>query len=158
MNNEEINIETISWSAPEHIHKERTIDWYWTVGLITIVAVGVAIWTKNYVFAIFILVSGASLGLVSIRHPKEINFTIENKGLTIGRDFYDWSRIKGFDVKKNQHGKIILVEINKYFLPVYTIHIPEELAGEIKDSLSLIIPRIPLNESHSVLFMEKLGF
>lgn len=158
MNEEEINIKTVRWTSPEHPHKENSVDWYWTIGIITIIIFIFAIWTKNYVFAIFIFVSGASLELISIRHPQEVEFIIENRGFTIGKDFYEWSRVKCFDIKKGDSESRLLIELNKYFLPVYTVHIQNELIEPIKEAFTQVIPRQELEESRSVLFMEKLGF
>jgi hypothetical protein len=158
MHASEININKVEWDALEYNHKERSVDWYWSVGLITIVVCVIAIWTKSYVFGIFLLIAGASLVLFSIRHPQKVNFSIETSGLTMGKDKYEWSRIKGFDIKKGEDISKLLIETNKHFLPVYTIPIPNDLVPEVKESLQKIIPLIELSESQSLIFMEKLGF
>ena len=155
---EEVNINKIEWKSFEYNHKEHSPDWYWSIGLITLVVFGVLVWLKSYLFAIFIVVAGASLSLFNIRHPREIYYSIETSGLTMGKDKYEWKNIKGFNIKKGEDGSKLLIEVNKYFLPVYTIPVSNELVPEIKESLKKIIPQIELNESHSVLFMEKLGF
>jgi hypothetical protein len=97
---EEIIIEKIEWSAPEYKHEEKSIDFLWTVGLVALVISGIAIWQNNYLFAIFILISGASLVFFSVRHPEDMLFSIETSGVTMGKDKYDWKMIKGFDIKK----------------------------------------------------------
>jgi len=156
----EVKIDTIEWLAPEYSHKERDNDWFWTIGLITIVACVIAIWLHNYVFAIFLFISGASLILFTLRRPPNVNYKIESKGLTMGKDHYDWKKIKSFNLKYNE-GDIfakLLIETSKYFLPVYTIPFPKEKAKEIKKNLLLIIPRSEIDESKSMVFMEKLGF
>lgn len=156
MENEKIN--KIEWKALEYEHKEHTIDWFWTVGLITIISFIVAIWTHNYLFGVFLLISGFCLILLSIQEPREISYSINNRGLTIGKNIYLWKNLKGFDIKKGQ-GKIkFLIEIDKYFLPKYSFIVPGELADEIKDSMLKFIPRIEIEESKSVMFMDKLGF
>lgn len=155
---EEIIIEKIEWSAPEYKHEEKSMDFLWAIGLVTLIACGLAIWTKNYVFAIFLLISGASLILFSIRHPQEVIFSIETTGLTMGKDKYIWKDIKGFNIKKENGYAVLLVELNKYFLPVYTIPLPIDKIPDVKESLLKIIPNIELEESKSMKFMEKLGF
>lgn len=158
MHASEININKVEWKALEYNHKEHSVDWYWAVGLVTLVVCGIAIWTKNYVFGIFILIAGATLLLVNIRHPEQVDYSIESSGLTMGKDKYEWARIKGFDIKKGEDISKLLIETNKHFLPVYTIPIPNDLVPEVKESLQKIIPLIELNESQSLIFMEKLGF
>ncbi len=155
---EEVTIDKIKWSALEYNHKERSTDWYWTMGLITLVICIIALWTKSYLFAIFIVISGSALMLFSVRHPEEIIFSIETEGLTMNKDKYEWSRIKGFDIKKRDGVSKLLIETNKHFLPTYTLPIPNNMLPQIKESLLKVIPKIELKESQSMLFMEKIGF
>lgn len=155
---EEIVLEKIEWQAPEYKHKEKSVDFLWGILLIALVMCGFAIWKANYVFAIFILVSAASLILFSIRHPQDIPFIIETSGLSLGKDKYEWKKIKGFNIKKETGEAILLIEINKYLLPVYTIPLPLNIADQVRDSLLKVTPNIELEESKSMKFMEKLGF
>lgn len=155
----EINIETIEWLAPEYNHKERSNDWFWTIGLVTIIACILAIYFGNYVFAIFLFISGASLILFSLRHPPDVAYKIETKGLTMGKDFYEWKNIKSFNMKNTDDTDAkLLIETKKYLLPVYTIPVPKEIVERIKTNIILVIPRSEIDESKSMVFMEKLGF
>jgi hypothetical protein len=155
---EEIILEKIEWQAPEYKHKDKSVDFLWTIGLVALVMLGFAIWKQNYIFAVFIFISGGTLILFSIRKPENINFIIETSGLSLGKDKYEWKKIKGFHIKKEETEAILLIEINKYFLPVYTISLPIELADTVRESLIKVTPNIELEESKSMKFMEKLGF
>jgi len=157
---DEVQINTITWQAPEYTHKERGNDWFWAIGLITVVACGVAIWFHNYVFAIFLLLSGGTLIMFTMRSPEDVTYVIENKGLSMGKDLYEWKSIKSFNIKKNDKDVYakLLIETSKYFLPVYTIPLPKEMTDEIKQTLLKIIPRSEIDESKSMAFAEKLGF
>lgn len=156
---EEIVLNKIEWSAPEYKHKERTNDWFWTIGIITLIAFVLAFWFKNYLFSIFIFISGCCLILFSVRPPQEIAFSIETEGLTMGKVLHGWKDIKGFNIKKGKPYASLIIETKKYFLPVYTIPMPENLTQEVKESLLKVIPVIDtLDVSPSMIFMEKLGF
>ncbi len=155
---EEITIKKIEWSAPEYKHEEKSIDFIWAIGLISVIAFGIALWFSNYLFAIFIFISGCSLVFFSLRQPEDVNFSIETSGLTLGKNKYEWKNIKGFNIKKEESVSVLLIEIDKYFLPVYTIPFPINLMDDIKESLLKVIPNIELEESKSMKFMEKLGF
>lgn len=157
---DEIILNTITWSAPEYSHRERNNDWFWALGLITIVACGLAIWKENYVFAIFLFLSGCSLALFSLRHPPDVTYTIETKGLSMGKDLHSWKSIKSFNMKKIEDGGYdkLMIETSKYMLPIYTIPIPKEYEPHIKETLLKVIPRSEIDESPSMVFMEKLGF
>lgn len=157
---DEIKLNKVEWSVPEYLHKERGNDWFWTIGLITLVAFGTAIWFHNYVFAIFLLISGCCLIMFTIRHPQEVTYTIETKGISMGKDLYSWKSLKSFNIKnieKEPYAKL-MIETSKYFLPVYTIPVPKDLEMKIKETLLLVLPRSEIDESKSMMFVEKLGF
>lgn len=157
---DEIKLNTVEWRVPEYSHKERENDWFWTIGLITVVACGIAIWLHNYVFAIFLLISGASLILFTLRHPQEVTYKIETKGLSMGKDLYPWKGLKSFNIKNIEHEPYakLMIETSKYFLPVYTIPVPKDLETRVKETLLLVLSRSEIDESRSMVFMEKLGF
>lgn len=155
---EEIIIDKIEWSAPEYKHKEKSVDFIWTIGLVAIVSCIVALWFKNYLFSIFIFISGTTLILFSIRQPQDVNFSIETSGITLGKDKYMWKKIKSFNIKKEDNTAILLIEIDKYLLPVYTIPLPIEKVDQARESLLKVTKSKELEESKSMKFMEKLGF
>ncbi|MDE2030717.1 MAG: hypothetical protein KGI58_00430 [Patescibacteria group bacterium] len=156
---EDITINTIEWHAPEYDHKEHTADWFWSIGIIALVSIVLIIYlTHNYVFAIFVFVSGASLILFTIRPPHEIDFSIKTEGITMGKDSYKWKSITGFDIKtEGAHGKLLLMT-SKKFMPLYTVPFPLELSSQIREAITKVVPRVDLEESRSMVFMEKLGF
>lgn len=155
---EETVIDTIEWSAPEYTHKERTMDWYWTIGLIALVGAIVAIWFHSYVFGIFILISGACLILFTMREPQIMNFSIKTEGLEIGKDKHTWKEIKGFHIKQSTPYSKLLVMTSKKFLPIYTIPFPPEISSHLREEIEKVTPNIELQESNSMLFAEKIGF
>lgn len=157
---DEIIINTIMWQAPEYSHKERDNDWFWTIGLITIIACGIAIWLHNYLFSVFIFISGCCLIMFTMRPPEIITFIVETKGLSMGKDLYEWKSIKSFNIKNNTTDAYakLLIETSKHFLPIYTIPLPKDKIDEMKTTLLKIIPRSEIDESKSMVFMEKLGF
>ncbi len=153
--------ETITWSAPEYIHKDRSVDFFWTIGLVTLVVFVLTLWFHNYLFAVFILVSGGCLFLFTIRPPQELTFTIESQGLSIGSDFYEWQNIKGFTIKKKKKAEPyakLLIKTSRYFLPIFTIPLPEELVEKVREVLLKVSTPIELEESPSMQFMERMGF
>jgi hypothetical protein len=155
---ENVSIDTIEWKAPEYTQVEHSVDWFWAIGLITLVAAGLAVWQSNYLFAVFIFISGACLVLFNMRTPQEVNFVIETGGFTINNIKHSWNNIAGFNVKDGSPYSKILVKTSKKFIPVYTVLIPSDLVPYVKENLVKVTPNIELEESHSIRFVEKLGF
>ena len=95
-----------------------------------------------------------------MRPPQEVTFIVETKGLTMGRDLHIWKSIKSFNIKDDEsytYAKL-LIETGKHFLPIYTLPLPKDKINEMKETLLKVIPKSDINESQSMLFMEKLGF
>ena len=157
---DEIQIKTTQWSAPEYSHKERDNDWFWTLGLVTLVACGITLWFHNYLFALFIFISGCCLIMFTLRHPQDVTYIIETKGLSMGKDLFPWKSLKSFNIKKGEgeENAKLLIETSKYMLPIYTIPLPKEFEEEVKESILAILPRSEIDESPSMVFMEKMGF
>jgi hypothetical protein len=156
---EEIIIDKIEWSAPEYNHKKRTPDWFWAIGLVTLAVFIASIWARNYLFALFVIVSGGCLILFTLRNPRTISLTIDNDGITIGKTLYKWKEINGFKMKKGEPYSRLLIETKKYFLPIYNVPVPEDLTSEVRESLLKILPISDhIEESASMQFMEKIGF
>lgn len=155
---EEIVIETIKWIAPEHKHKEKSMDFFWTVGIIALLIFVASIWFQNYLFAIFILISSILLIMISNKTPEDIEYKIDTEGISIRDKKYRWKEIKGYFIKKYENEANLLIEIDKYFLPIYTIPVPLELTKKINENLKKILNQKDLNESQSMIFMEKIGF
>lgn len=156
----EIHIETIKWSAPEYLHKEHSNDWFWTIGLLAILGCIAAIWFGNYIFAIFIFISGISLIMFTARPPKMFNFSIDAKGIKADRDEFVWKNLKGFNIKEVESGEFdkLLIETDKNFLPIYTFMVPKDIVESAKDEISKKINRIDIDESRTTQFAEKIGF
>ena len=154
---DEIILETLEWEAPEYNHKKRTPDFLWTIGLIALAIAIASIWFGNLVFAIFVLVAGASLIMFTIREPEQMNFAVKTEGLMVGKDKYEWKNIKGFNIiKGDPYGKL-LIETSKYFLPVYAIPLPTSVIEGVKVELSKVIQKAEIKESASMAFAEKIG-
>ena len=98
MNPEE---ETISWEVLTHVHRERTNDWYWALGLIAVVAAGLSIWLGNLLFGILILLCAGSIGALAMRGPREHSVEINSRGISVDGTLYPYRTLKSFWVDAN---------------------------------------------------------
>lgn len=151
-------IEPHTWNGPEYKHAPKSIDWLWTIGLLAVVGFVVALFFHNYIFGIFILVSGATLIFFSIRHPQDVSFLLTKDSINIAGKEYPYKKLKGFKIKENEEENKLLIMTDGHFLPILTIPLPIESSKQVYDILIEFLPELPLEESPSMIFMEKLGF
>ena len=86
----------IEWSAPTHIHLERSTDWYWGLGICAVVGAVLALWFGNLLFAGIIIVAAGCLGVAAARLPREHEVRINQNGVVVDHDFFPYSSIRSF--------------------------------------------------------------
>ncbi|HRH27075.1 MAG TPA: hypothetical protein PLZ99_02865 [Parcubacteria group bacterium] len=151
-------MDRISWETVEYLHTEKTSDWYWIVGIITLSAALIAIILNNVIFAILIIVSSFTLSIFASRRPDMVTATIDKSGVTFGRTRHAYSNIESFWIETRDSYPRLLLKSNKVFMPFIVLHIHEDDADEIKNVLSKYLPE----EENTEPLLEKvliyLGF
>lgn len=147
------------FTGPEYFYKEKTLDWFWTVGLIALVGAGIAVWVHNYLFGLFIIISAVALIIVARRAPRDITYKISPEGINVDTVFYEKKKLKGFKIKDGRDGfdKLIL-EIDRRFMPVIVFPSPSSDKINIKNNLILIVEEKDIEEPRTAQFMERIGF
>lgn len=146
----------ISWKALEYEHKEKSRDWYWALGIITVSMIIIALMLGNYVFSIVLLVSGFALAASASRKPKLVAFELEKTGIHIDGKFTPYGSLKSFWVENNLHHDGISKLLFKprgngghmIVIPIETIH-PEDVRDYLLDML--------LEEEMSEPFLQRLA-
>jgi hypothetical protein len=91
----------ISWEVLTHVHRDRTNDWYWALGLIAVVAAGLSIWLGNLLFGILILLCAGSIGALAMRGAREHSVEIDSRGISVDGTLYPYHSLKSFWVDGN---------------------------------------------------------
>ncbi len=156
----EIKLETIEWMSPEYIQKNHSVDWYWGLALITLLAVVIAVAKGNYIFGIFLFLSGASLFMFSIKKPYNIKYKMDSLGFNIRGVFYRWEYLKSFNTKKAREENYfkLLIETTKRVLPVIVILVPVEIKEKVEKNLIRVLKKSKVEETGSSVFMDQIGF
>lgn len=145
-------MEKINWIAPEYIHTEKTSDWYWIVGIITISAATISIMLNNVIFAVLLLVSMFTLTLYASRKPQNIEIEINQKGVRHGDIYYPYADIKSFHVENKDKYPRIIFQLKKKLSSYVIILIKENDPEEIRDFLGNFLEE----ETHTEPFLAKL--
>lgn len=149
----------ISWKALEYKRKEKTADWYWAVIIIAISITVIAFIVRDGLFAIFIILATATLLVFSIKEPKWVDISIDQRGFTVGDDTYPFATLNEFwvDISEKNNEKIIL-RSKKSIMPLIVIPIEEHHHLDVREFLLKYLPEKELHEPLSQKIMEGLGF
>lgn len=93
--------QTIAWTVITHVHKDRTTDWYWGLGVIAVAGAALSVWLGNILFALIILVGAGSIGALLARGPREHGVRIDNRGIAIDGTLYPFKSLKSFWVDRH---------------------------------------------------------
>jgi len=128
----------LSWSAPEYEHRPKGMGWYWGTILLALAILSLAIWQKNFLFAAFIVLAEILTLTWGERPPKLLDFTLTEKGLTIGENtFYPLDNFKSFSVEQDDHENWagIVLFFESHLRPSILVHTPHSETEEILKAL-----------------------
>src|SRR3990167_9481497 len=86
----------IEWDAHEYEHKERSSDWFWAVGIISVSVAIASVIFGNIIFGILVLISAFALSLFINRPPSTLHIIVDEKGVTRGKIRYPFSTLQSF--------------------------------------------------------------
>jgi len=127
----------LEWHSPEHHFDKKNNDWYWILGVICIGSSVLAFYFNNFLFGIFIIIAGLTLGMLSYRDTKIIPIKIVSKGIILGRRLYPFASYRSFWIEdEHTHGYRILMHPLNSYLPLTVIPINEEVdLNDVRDIL-----------------------
>lgn len=131
-------METIlQWHSPEHHFDKKTNDWYWILGVVVLGASVLAFYFSDFLFGIFIVIAGLTIGMLSYRETKVVPIKVTTKGIVFGRYLYPWMSYRSFWIEdEHTHGNRILMRPTNSYLPLTVIPINEEVdLNDVRDVL-----------------------
>ena len=111
----------IKWSAPEYEFHEKTMEWYWALGIITAALVLAAVILRNFLFAVLVVLAGFSVGLYGTRRPRTILHEINSGGVSLGNKNLNYEHIGHFWINYNPPAKKELIFESKKTFSTHTV-------------------------------------
>ncbi len=144
---------TLSWTAFEHDHVERTSDWFWALGIVAVCAALTSILFHDLFFAVIILLAAFMLGWLA-RTPQELlEFEITETGIRTGDEMHVYEDIIAFWVIHDAVRPLLLVDTVKFMSPNLIIPIhdidPDEISAYLREHAKEVEMKEPL--AHKIL-------
>ncbi len=153
-----MNKDEIKWFALEYREVHRSNDWYWAVGITAFALAVGSILIKNFLFAIFIILSVSMVFYFSKRKPKEIEVAINRKGIRMNEYIYPFDSIKHFCIDHSDDEPRLLFMSSRLVDPIVSVYIEEDDVDDIANYLKTKIKEKAIQEPKHRLVMERLGF
>ncbi len=142
----------ISWHAPEYIHTEKTVDWYWIVGIITISIAIIAIILNDVIFAVLIIISIATLSLYATRPPHMVEIDITSTGVHNGSTYHPYDELESYWVETRHAFPKVIFKSKKKLMFFISILLEDADPEEVNHILSQHLPKV----EHTEPLLEKL--
>jgi|JI6StandDraft_1071083.scaffolds.fasta_scaffold12662_6 hypothetical protein len=121
----------LEWNVVETPPVKKSVDWFWAVGIIILSLAVIAIVFGNPLFGVFLVVVLFVLFVLTHKHPRTIHYILTKDGIFEGERLYLFSNLKSFYVDETTyHVPTLLVEVKRWFLPIVSIPLPQEIAPQ----------------------------
>ncbi len=152
---------TISWQAHEYFHQEKSTDWYWGLGIISITAAVLAIIFGNTLFALVIVLFAFAAGMQAHREPKLVRIELTHRGIIINHTLYPYATLESFWISEQHIHKPdpkILIKSKKALMPFIHLPVEEVNIEDVRDYLLIYMREEELEESFLEKLLEYFGF
>lgn len=117
----------ISWHTPEYVFRERTSDWFWTLGIIATASAVTSIIFGNILFALIIAIGAFAIALHASRKPRIVKVEINERGVAVDHELYPYRSIHSFWIDEEHHSGLRLVlRSERSFVPLIMLPITDD--------------------------------
>jgi hypothetical protein len=136
--------EAITWTASEFIAHEKAASWYLGLaGAAVLLAAIIYLLTKDVITSGVILFGAFLFGVVAARKPRQLQYQIDDHGISIGVKHFVFEEFRSFSVvPEGAFSSIVLLPL-KRFGTLTTIYYSPEDEEKIVNMLS---SRLPFDE------------
>ena len=148
----------LRWSAYEHEHIERSVDWFWALGIVAVSVALTSILFSNILFAILIVVAAYTIGILARTPPELVEFELSDRGIRVGKTLHRYDEIISFWVEDELGvNPLLLVDTTKFMSPNLIIPIEGVDPHEVRVFLQERVEEVPMKEPVSHKILEFLG-
>lgn len=150
---------SITWTASEFIAHSKSINWYLALaGVALLLAATIYLLTKDKISSAVVIVAALALAAYGGRQPRQLQYSLNDQGLTIGEKFFPYQVFRSFALMDEDAFASIAFLPLKRFGQLTTIYFDPNDEEAI---VTLLSERLPLEpRQHDVVdrFMKRIRF
>lgn len=129
----------VEWQFPETPQYERGSRWYFFSGALLVVLLGYALFTKNFLFGI-ILVLFAVLFFIVNSSGRIIRIAITDDGMVLGKKIYGYDDMEKFWIIYDPtEVKNLYIQLKSFLTPRLIISLEDQNPNEVRAALSRFV-------------------
>ena len=138
----------LKWITPEFEYYKNSQSWFITIGIIAGILLIIAIFTKNFLFGLLILISSFLIFTYSLKKPDNVKLSISPKGIKINNTLYEFENLRSFWIFYNPPEiKELSLRSKKTIMPYIRVPVGNENPVEIRKILIKYLPEKKHKES-----------
>ncbi len=117
-----------AWTCPSHEHIERSVDWFWALGILALAGAVVSIILGNILLGIIIIIGAISLGLLAAKGAKSCGVGVSERGISVDHKLYPYRSLKSFWI--DNHSRMpphLILSADSILSPQIVIPLSEDL-------------------------------
>lgn len=127
---------SFSWEAPEFPYYHKEVGWYWISILLAAILVVLALWQKNFLFAVFVIIAELLIVSWGSRYPRAVRFEIDERGIGIeDKPPYRYAEIEHYAINPEGDLSELILTFKARLSPATVIHFHTRDTGRIREFL-----------------------
>jgi hypothetical protein len=119
--------DAIRWEGYEYLHSEKSVDWYWAVGIVALSGAVAAFLLGDFLFGVLILLSAFTLSLFTARKPQIVSFEINRRGVLIDKKLFPYNTLDSFWLHEEGDQPTLIIKSKKTLMPLVMIPLNQTL-------------------------------
>lgn len=131
----------VNWTGDEFVYHQKSARWFMQFAAFAAVLAALAyLISKEFVpMGVVILVS-IVFGVLAVRKPRKLAYTIDDQGVQIGERRYPFEQFKSFSINASDGAHAIWLMPLKRFMPILTIYFDPMDEERVANTLALVLP------------------
>lgn len=125
----------VSWTASEFVVHEKSPMWYLAmIGGAALLSIIVYVITRDWFSTLVVIIAAAIFGVAAGRKPRQMQYAVDDHGVSIGRRFYPYGDFRSFSIAEDGPLRSVNFMPLKRFMPALSIYYDpadEQRIGEV---------------------------
>ena len=150
----------INWEAPEFQYREKEVSWYWISIIVAAAIIAFAIWERNFLFGVFIVIAEILFISWGNEEPRVVLFKLTEHELSIGETKnYQLDLMESFSTNEltEEWTELVFSFKSKFKTPIMMIA-PKTTLDDIRKNLKPLLREVPYEPSLIDSLEKIIGF
>ena len=130
----------LTWSFAEYMQHERGRSWYVAAASVAILLLVYAFVTRNFLFAVIIVMLGVVIFLQHTRTPQHLTCALTERGIACDTRFFPYEDLEEFWIADREHHPPVLYTNPRGLRPRVAIPLSDAKADQVQAILRAHVP------------------